>query len=49
MRTLDFRAHETRRTPDERPQIAGTRAQKAEAPKLEMNLMAQEWERWRSN
>ena len=39
------RAHKIRTVPDERPRPAGTRAQKAEVPKLEMNLMAQEWER----
>ena len=41
--TLHFRAHEIRRTPDERPRTAGTRAQKAEVPKLEINLTAQEF------
>ena len=49
MLNIHLKAHKLRAVPDERPQMAGTRAQKDEVLKLEMNLTAQEWERWQSN
>ena len=49
MLDLHIRAHNLRAPRDERPWTAGTRAQKAEDPKHEMNLTAHEWERWKSN
>ena len=49
MLTLQIKTHTLRSVPQERPQATGTRTQKAEAPKLDMILTAQEWERWKSN